>query len=301
MEHKTSTFLSGVAIRPGFFFFAKELDDLVKKDTPNSSFFVYKEEDVENFRKYDENVGWPAISMTTFKPESGKRVVVAIGPHGDFWEVLPSTTEEVTGHITTKKVNLRKVFSVDNTIYACGMNRVVFRRTTTNEWTSFGPGPAKGDAAVVGFEDMNGFNTDELYVVGWGGEIWWCDHGEWKQVESPTKANLTAITCGTDGVVYIVGHDGTMLKGRHDKWELVETARKEDLRDVAIQGKQVYTATDFTLLKLTKDGLVPESDFAQAGDQPATCMHLLEAKDGLISLGQKDVFIKHDGPWQRLV
>ena len=37
-------------------------------------------------------------------------------------------------------------------------------------------------------------------------------------------------------------------------------------------------------------------------DAPATCLHLLEAADGLVSLGQKDVFLKPaSGRWRRLV
>lgn len=301
MEHDGSTFLSGAAASSGFFFFAKELDKLAADDTPNSSFFVYDEDDEEAFRKYDENVHWPAISMATVKPSGGKRVVVAIGPNGDFWELFPASTDEVLGRVAQGQFNLRKLATVDDEVYACGMNRIVLKRNGTGQWSSFGPGPDAADPAVVGFEAIGGYSSDELYTVGWGGEIWWYDSGRWRRADSPTNANLTALTCAPDGKVYGVGHDGVLVTGRRDQWQLVETTRRDNLRSVAQLHGRIHVATDFAIYELTGAGLVPATDFADPDDRPSTCLHLLEAADGLVSLGQKDVFVKRDGPWQRLV
>lgn len=300
MEHAGSTFLSGAAGSADFFFFAKERDDLARDDTSNASFFRYKAADSEAaFRKYDENVHWPAISMATVKPSGAQRLVVAIGPNGDFWELNPSTTDERTGKIPGA-TNLRRLSTIDDGIYACGMNRVVLKRDGAARWTSLGPGPDAADPAVVGFEDIGGFSDAEMYAVGWGGEIWWCDHGRWRRVDSPTNANLSALTCAFDGMVYVVGHDGVMLRGRRDLWQRVDTTRRENLRGVASLDGQIYVVSDSAVFRLGDGSLVPDPDFG--GDAPATCLHLLEAPDGLISLGQKDVFVKRaDSAWRRLV
>ncbi len=299
MKHEGSTFLSGAAGTADFFFFAKERDELAAKDTPNSSFFVYDEEDGDQaFRKYDENVPWPAVAMATVKPPGENRVVVAVGPNGDVWELDVLSTDERVGRIADAG-NVRSLVVVGNEIYACGMNRGVLQRKAFARWDAVGPGPQAADSAIVGFEDLGG-SGDELYAVGWGGEIWWRDAGAWRRVDSPTRANLTALTIAADGTVHVVGHDGVMVKGRRDRWELVDTGRRENLRDVATLAGRVYAVSDGALFWLDAASLVPESDFA--GGPPATCLHLLEAPDGLVSLGQKDVFIKRSGAsWKRLV
>lgn len=301
MEHEGSTFLSGCASRAGFFYFAKESDEEANADTPNASFFRFRDGDAEApFRMFDESVGWPAISMAYAKLDPSP-IIVAIGPNGDFWELESVSADERVGKISKFTGNLRRLTSVDGTFFACGMNRVALRRTSPGRWAAFGPGPLKDDPPVVGFEDIAGYSATELYAVGWGGEIWWYDGKQWRRADSPTSTNLSSMTCAPDGSVYVVGHDGVMLKGRRDQWELVETGRPENLKDVAFLNGQLYVCTDFALFKLQKSGLVPETEFANGNDRPATCLHLLESAGELVSLGTKDVFVKRDAAWQRLV
>jgi hypothetical protein len=302
MKHDTSTFLSGCAPLPDLFFFAKELDELVENGMPNSSFFCFDEEDTASqFRKYDESVNWPAIAMTTSKPEGSSRDVVAIGPNGDYWELIPSTAQETIGKITDFQGNLRTLSVIDETIFACGMGRVVLQREGKGQWKSIGPDPTKDDADIIGFEDIDGYSKAEMYAVGWGGEIWWFDNGTWRRVDSPTSANLTALCCAGDGAVYIVGDNGIMLRGRRDAWSVIDTDRKENLMDVAFYNGTIYVTTDFRILKLMDEKLVNDTDFADPNDLPVTCLHLLSAADGLISLGTKDVFRRQLDSWKRLV
>ncbi len=301
MDFGAWTFLSGAG-SAGYFFFAAELDEVAKDDTPNSTFFVYDEDEDEDggFGKFDESVGWPAVSLATIKRPGEQRLVVAVSANGDCWELNPATGDERCG-VIDGRFNLRRLVVVDHQIYACGMNRVVLKRDGFARWSSLGPGPDAADSAVVGFEDIGGFSEAEMYAVGWGGEIWWRDSGQWRRADSPTHANLTALTCAADGSVYVVGHDGVMLRGRRDQWQLIETTRRDDLRDVAVLDGQVFVVTDSAILRLAGGGLVPEADFADGSDLPVTCLHLLEAEDGLVSLGQKDVFVRRDGAWRRLL
>ena len=302
MKHNKSTFLSGCAPLYDLFFFAKELDELVENGTPNSSFFCFDEQDADDqFRKYDESVNWPAISMATSKTKGSNRNVVAIGPNGDYWEVEPSSAQESVGKITDFHGNLRTLSVIDETIFACGMGRVVLQREGKGKWKPIGPKPTQDDADVIGFEDIDGYSRTEIYAVGWGGEIWWFDNGIWRRVDSPTSVNLTALCCAADESVYIVGHDGIMLRGRYDSWSVIDTDRKENLRDVAYYNGTIYVTTDFRILKLVDNKLVNDTDFADPDDLPVTCLHLLTVADGLISLGTKDVFRRQQDPWNRLV
>jgi hypothetical protein len=302
MNHEGSTFISACAPMTGLLFFAKEADELVEDDTPNSSFFSFYEKDEQRFRKYDEMTGWPAISMATVKPDGGRRLVVAIGPNGDYWEMDAPSADEHVGKLQDFRGNLRKLAVVDDQIYACGMNRVLLQRAAAGRWVSRGPGAQKGDPAVVGFEDVAGYGSAEMYAVGWAGEIWWGDHDKWRAVDSPTSVNLTALTCASDGFVYAVGHEGMLLKGRRDAWSVVATELDANLRDVAWRDGKLLAVSDFDILVYEKGAFVPASDFADEEDQPATCLHLLEASDGLVSVGTKDVFVRRDGGlWTRLV
>jgi hypothetical protein len=302
MNHDVSTFLSGCAPFKGYIFFAKELDEMVTAGQPNSSFFNFDEDDTDGqFRQFKGSVGWPAIAMATIKPdEDAERVVVAIGPNGDYWECEPGSLKKTTDRIPDFRGNLRNLSVVDDVIYACGMGRIVLQRQGLGQWTSLGPGERKGDADVVGFEDIGGYSADEMYAVGWGGEIWWRDKGKWRQVDSPTSVNLRALHCAEDGSVYVVGRDGTMVRGRRDVWAVIDTGRTENLMDVASYEGTVYVTTNFRILKLTDRGLVNDDDFADA-DRPKTCLYLLPASDGLVSLGTKDLFRRNGGSWSRLV
>ena len=302
MIHDTSTFISGCSPLYKFIFFAKELEELVEKGTPNSSFFRFYEDDAtDQFRKYDESVGWPAVAMVTIKPKGFIREVVAIGPNGDYWELEPASTQETVGKITDFYGNLRTLSVIDETIFACGMGRVVLQREGKGKWKPIGPKPTQDDADVIGFEDIDGYSRTEIYAVGWGGEIWWFDNGIWRRMDSPTSVNLTALCCAADESVYIVGHDGIMLRGRYDSWSVIDTDRKENLRDVAYYNGTIYVTTDFRILKLVDNKLVNDTDFADPDDLPVTCLHLLTVADGLISLGTKDVFRRQQDPWKRLV
>jgi hypothetical protein len=283
-------------------FFAKERDELARADQPNTTFFCYDtDDDPEPFSRFRKMVAWPAVSMATWRVDDDARRVVAIGPNGNHWELNADDMSEQSGAIAGFQGHLRRLALVGGQLYACGMGRVLLRRVSSGDWTSLGPGALPGDPKVVGFEAVAGTSEDEMYAVGWGGEIWWCDKGHWRRVDSPTSQILSALCRGPGGDLYAVGHDGVMVHGRHDQWALVDTGRGDNLRDVACIGGDVFVVTDFRLLKLAAAGLVDETDFADPDDRPATCLHLLPLPEGLVSLGTKDLFIRNAGPWKRLV
>jgi hypothetical protein len=290
MKHDSTTFLSGCAPFYDFFFFAKELDELAQSGQPNSTFFVFDETDPEaQYRQYDVSVGWPAIAMATSKPPGAGRLVVALGPNGNYWELEPAPPLERAGQIADFQGNLRNVAVIDDVFYACGMGRRVLRRESPGVWRDIGPGTFAVDPDIIGFEDISGYGANEIYAVGWGGEIWWCDAGQWKRIDSPTSVILRAVCCAEDAV-YAVGQGGTMVRGRYESWDVLATGRQENLMDIAVYRGEVRVCTNFRLLRWMDGELVNDMDFVEPTDQPATCLNLLCSADGLISLGEKDVF-----------
>jgi len=299
MEHSKFSFLSGCAGFVDFVFAAEMFDALAGQDQENSIFFVL---DGSDWSKYAFRAPWTAISMVTFKPSGGDRMVVAVSSSGDYWELNPRSLQELTGSIKQAVFPLRKLAIVSKDIYACAMGRSVLRRKSVGDWEEIGPGTkADDDGLVVGFEDVDGFSGDEIYAVGWRGEIWEFVGGMWSLLDSPVSANLNAVCCADDDTVYIVGDDGCMLRGRGDIWEALSTERHENLMDVAYFDGSVYVTTDFHILKLQDDALIPEDAFADPNDRPATCLHLLRSADGLVSMGAKDLFRLVAGTWERVV
>lgn len=298
MDHVVTTFACGCALSAETVYAAKELDSLVEQGQENCGFIVYFQ---GAWYKYQFAGAWSAIAMATVKPPGQERVLVAISPGGAYWEVETRARRETHGGIKAAGHSLRSLAVIDEVVYACGMGRSVLRRNRCGDWRETGPGVAPGDAGrVVGFEGLAGFSADEIYAVGWGGEIWLRAASAWQRIDSPVSANLNAACCAADGKVYIVGDRGVMLRGRHDVWEVLETDRTDNLMDVACFNGIVYVTTDFEILAWRDETLVAEDAFLD-DDPPATCLHLLTAEDALVSMGPKDLFRLQNNVWERLV
>ncbi len=298
MDHSLSTFACGCMASLDTIYCAKQVDALAEQDNPNVGFLLF----LRNvWYKYQYTGNWTAIAMATIKPND-LRTVVCVAPHGYYWECITQTPKEINGKIKDLKFNIRSLAAIEHVIYACGMGRNVLKRTSPGAWDEIGPGMTKkDDGLVVGFEDLDGFSADDMYAVGWMGEIWRYNKGKWKRLDSPVSANLNALCCAPDGKVYVVGDDGAMLRGRNNVWEILKTNGVGNLMDVAVFGNTVYAVTDFQILKLQGDTLVPEDAFKEEGDVPSTCLHLLTAPDGLVSMGTKDLYRLAGGAWERIV
>ncbi len=298
MDHTLSTFLSGCAPFHNVIIFAKSLDAMEADDQPNSTFFLLHE---QNLTKFPTSMGWAAQSMVTVKPDGQQRVICAIGPNGELWEGAPANASHATGDIGIGDTSWRSLAVIEGQIYACGMGRVAAVRTGPLQWRDLSATPPEDDKLIVGFESIDGFSAKDFYAVGWQGEIWQRKLNRWRQIDSPVSANLNAVCCAEDDVVYAVGDGGVMLKGRDDQWTVIDTGLTDNLQDVRDFDGKVYVVTDFDILELANDTLQPVPALTDADDAPETCLHLLRAADGLVSLGQKDVFKLHDGKWSRVV
>ena len=295
MDHALSTFLSGCAPFHDLIIFAKSLDTMEAEDQPNSTFLLQNE---ENLTKFPNSVGWAAVGMATLKPEGQARVICAVGPNGELWEGLPANATSVEGEIGIGEHAWRSLAVIEGEVYACGMDRTAAVRTGPLAWRDISAPPAEDDALIIGFESIDGFSAKDIYAVGWQGEIWQRDGTRWRQIDSPVSTNLNAVCCAEDGVVYVVGDNGVMLRGRDDQWTEIDTGLSDTLQDVRDYEGKVYVVTDFDIYELAGDTLEPVD---LGDDEAGTCLHLLKAADGLISLGQKDVLKLHAGEWSRVV
>jgi len=297
MDHQESTFLAGCAPFHDLCFVAKQLDELAAQQVNNSTFLVL---DGGAWTKFPESVGWPAVAAATIKPPGQRRALVFIGADKDVWEIDTETLQQTDGEMREARFALASLAAIDNVVFACGMGREVLRRDAPGVWQRIGPPLGEHEPGIIGFEDMAGFSTGEMYAVGWQGEIWLCHQGAWHRIDSPVSANLNAVCCTPDGWVYAVGDEGTVLRGRGEVWSVLDTGRQENLQDVCFFEGNVFVASDFRILCLDGDALVPDTRFSGPA-RPTSCLRLLAGEDGVISMGPKDLYLFRGGQWASLI
>lgn len=236
---------------------------------------------------------WNSTAIAVAKKPAEK--LVFIGEDGDVCTYVggQSTREKI---VPTPRM-IRNAKTIEGYVYACGMLRQVFRRTNEYQWKNISA-PLPGSDEKVGFEALDGYSGNEIYAVGWSGEIWEFDGADWHNRSSPTNLILTSVCCAGDNVVYIGGQQGVLIKGRNSVWEIVqwEEPVDADLWDLCWFQDKLYVATIASLYVLTENKLV-EVDFGEIA--VSSCYSLTQAEGILWSVGSYDV-VSFDGTtWQK--
>ncbi|MBN6149837.1 hypothetical protein JR065_05760 [Xanthomonas sp. AmX2] len=183
--------------------------------------------------------------------------------------------------------------------YAVGTCRQAYVRDGEDQWRCIDHSAQVGDTPITdtSFESIDGFSEQEIYTVGWEGEIWKYDGSVFIQQKSPTELALYKVRCAPDGFAYACGQLGTLLRGRDDQWEAIEHgSTKEDLWGMEVFDGQLYVSSSHLVYRLEDGKLIPV-DFGD--DAPQTCYHL-SAADGIMwSIGPKDVMEFDGSNWKR--
>lgn len=273
-------------------------EELNAKGLPNTAFLMFDDGEL----KFVELEKWSAISVCVARQP--KEQMVAIGEDGTaaVWGSGEALTERIGAgdDHPGRRGPLREVRTIGGRVYACGMDRQVYRREAANRWRCIDQGIAAAPAAedVFGFESIHGFSEEDITAVGWHGEIWHYDGKGWERIDSPTNLILTRVFCAGDGNVYACGQRGMLLRGRGRRWQVIEHgATREEIWDLQWFEGRLYLATMRMLYTLADDRLEP----VDTGEEtPATC-HQLDAADGILwSVGAKDI-LQFDGRlWTRI-
>lgn len=183
--------------------------------------------------------------------------------------------------------------------YAVGTCRQAYVREDEDQWRCIDQSAQIGDTPITdtSFESIDGFNEQEIYTVGWEGEIWKYDDSLFTPQNSPTDLALYKVRCATDGFVYACGQLGTLIRGRNDQWEIIEHgSTREDLWGMEVLNGELYVSSTHSVYRL-EDGKLRPVDFGD--DVPRTCYHL-SAADGIMwSIGAKDIMEFDGSTWKR--
>ena len=218
------------------------------------------------------------------------------GPVGFFTECIDADTAGLAAMGAMREIRV-----IGQRAYAVGMGRTAYRRDGIDDWTRIdagvraNPSPASGK----GFNSIDGFDEDEIYAVGWDGELWQYDGRDWIQHSLPTKLALQKVVCGQDGIVYAVGQGGLVLRGRHDAWEVIDHAlTAETFWGACWFQDKLYASTSHGIFAL-HDGQLSTLDpgkFNKFGKAAANAFYRLAAHEDCIwSVGEKQLIRSTDG------
>lgn len=290
------TFLKGAVSQSDFVVVSAVVDDL--RERSPAQLYGWLGDDWYDFGTY----GWRTCGVCILE-ESG--TIVGVSDAGDVAIAARGGVREVEtvgygDQIPLHLGKLRAVKAIGGVAIVTGMGRQVYMRESSGRWKAIDEGVRRLNPGrkPVGFEGIDGFSLENIYGVGWNGEIWHYDSKRWTQKSSPTNQVLTNVCCGGDGNIYVCGRRGLLIAGRDEQWEIVDQQNTiEDFWGIAWFADKLHLATMRAVYVLEGNQL-SLVDFGD--DIPLTCYDLSVGKDVLCSIGEKDVMLFVEGSWRRL-
>lgn len=251
------------------------------------------------------SVNWLACSGTVCHVPAERFIV--LGTDGSInvsggGEVKEEPPIRPAGIDPRKRGPLREIRGIaKGRAYVVGTCRQAYVRESEGQWRCIDQSAQGGDMPITDtcFESIDGFDEQDIYTVGWDGEIWKYDGARFTQLTSPTNLALYKVRCAADGYVYACGQLGILLRGRNDRWEIIDhESTTEDLWGMEFFDGHLYLSSTHFVYRLEGEKL-QAVDFGD--DVPATCYHL-SAADGIMwSIGPKDVMGFNGTAWKRVL
>lgn len=195
---------------------------------------------------------------------------------------------------------LRRIKMIDGYAYICGGVRSVGKRLGKGNWFSHTKAIPKAlERGDGGFEDIAGFNEDDLYAVGGKGDVWRYDGKKWQQVAFPTNTWTTAVCCGADGNVYVSCYEGLTFMGRENRWtKIYGGGINQGFKDMVWHEGKVWCTNDNGVWT------IENGELEWANDLPSeiyVCAGSLSVNDGVLLLaGLGGAAYMENGQWHSI-
>jgi hypothetical protein len=238
--------------------------------------------------------------------------VISVGPYGDV--NIATSKGFVSEHIDMSEEGpegrgiIRCVQQIGDGVYATGMGRQVYKRNFVDDvskstfWQRIDKGvvqPLLNDE-ISGFNSINGISEEEIYCVGWNGEIWLFENKAWEKINSPTNVKLEHLLHDSYGIYYAVGQCGVIVRGKQKAWEIIpQEITTEQFWGGTYFHNTLWVATSSNVYYLDKDDQLILVEIY--GEKITTGW--LESKDGVIwSIGSNHLFYSFDGiKWNQII
>lgn len=194
-----------------------------------------------------------------------------------------------------------KLKTIDGWLYFCGGQNSVGKRIKKNEWIPHPspiPNPVRSDNLSNRFNDIDGFNEEDIYCVGTEGGVYHFNKNAWTSISFPTNNDLENVCCAGDGFVYIADDNNTIYKGRQNEWKLIHKGKNTlPFRDMVWYKDRIWCTSDYGVWTIKNDKStiadIPDGMVAYAGN--------LSAADGVLLLaGYGGAAFLQDGQWTKI-
>ncbi|WP_416139993.1 hypothetical protein ACM26W_06350 [Halomonas sp. HK25] len=189
----------------------------------------------------------------------------------------------------------------DGHVFCVGTARQAYRKTGSSSWVRVDQSCKPKDPesrSTTAFLSVDGFSAEEVYAVGWDGEIWRFDGSVWHQMDSPTNAALHGVHCAPNGMVYICGKCGTLLKGRESVWDILgQSDTEEDLRSVCMFEGVLYVCSTNLVYRWRDE----ELEVVKMASPVSSAGRLTATDQRMLSIGLKDVTIFDGQDWHQII
>ncbi|HAX4823064.1 TPA: hypothetical protein JZG24_003350 [Escherichia coli] len=186
--------------------------------------------------------------------------------------------------------------------WVCGPRGNVARRIGEDQWEYRGhPFPDSPDIGILenqSFQDIDGFDENDMYAVGGRGMVWHYNGSAWQQIAFPTNIFLYSVCCGEDGEVYIGAQSGAVFKGRGDRWkQMIPGGLANPFNDMVWFQDRVWVTSDYGIWTI-KDDVIEQPLIP---DEVMVCAGSMAVGDGVLLVAGEGGAAFHNGVlWQSL-
>lgn len=260
------------------------------------------EESTTKFKGTELTSGYDPIRIGTFSNDSSRLLVVDSMGNALSEDPLRPTVLDGDYELPTQAGVVERLKKIQNTTFAVhGFKQGISQHIQGNEWKlvhqySGVPNDYKTlDKLKLGFEDLDGFNLNDMYAVGGRGDVMHFDGNTWEKIAFPSNQYLTNVCCAGDGWVYISGQGGAIFKGKKNSWkQIIESHSALDHRDLVWYRDRLYCTNDYGFWQIKDDQL---SQVDVPAEITICCGHLSVADDVMLLGGIYGIAAYEDDQW----